>query len=362
MRLICDQLLILGYGLIIGCSVQVNAELVIGLLLALIYLSAVTLIATPYPHWHVLIALSLILCSILIPSCLFFSPLIFYQFDPKKQLGLLLVTFVLLGVIAKQSHLITFVTTDAFLLFGIIGAVYTRYQTRQIEALASRLQQTRDDGVELTLLLQEKNRSLRDKQDDEIYTATLKERNRIAREIHDNVGHLLSRAILMTGAIKLTNETEQLKAPLAHLDESLGEAMTSIRKSVHDLHDDAIDLEKALTELIDGFSFCQVNFSYQLTPFLPKAVKYNVIAIVKEALNNVMKHSQAQMVNISISESAALYQVIISDNGQGKTTADSPDNHGIGLLNMTERVKKLKGSISFYQSNGFSIVIKIPKM
>ena len=50
---------------------------------------------------------------------------------------------------------------------------------------------TRDDSKERNLLLHEKNRSLIEKQDYEIYTATLQERNRIAREIHDNVGHLL---------------------------------------------------------------------------------------------------------------------------------------------------------------------------
>ena len=60
----------------------------------------------------------------------------------------------------------------------------------------------RDDSTEKNLLLEEKNHMLVEKQNYEIYTATLKERNRIAREIHDNVGHLLSRSILITGAAK----------------------------------------------------------------------------------------------------------------------------------------------------------------
>ncbi len=55
---------------------------------------------------------------------------------------------------------------------------------------------------EHTLLLSEKNKALLEKQDYEIYAATLRERNRIAREIHDNVGHVLSRSILMTAACK----------------------------------------------------------------------------------------------------------------------------------------------------------------
>ena len=74
------------------------------------------------------------------------------------------------------------------------------------EELEQEYRKTRDDSKERNLLLQEKNRSLIEKQDYEIYTATLQERNRIAREIHDNVGHLLSRSILIVGAMKIVNE------------------------------------------------------------------------------------------------------------------------------------------------------------
>ena len=62
------------------------------------------------------------------------------------------------------------------------------------------LKRTRDDSRERDLLLSQKNKALLEKQDYEIYNATLKERNRIAREIHDNVGHVLSKFILMLGA------------------------------------------------------------------------------------------------------------------------------------------------------------------
>ena len=88
---------------------------------------------------------------------------------------------------------------------------------------------TRDDSKERNLLLHEKNRSLIEKQDYEIYTATLQERNRIAREIHDNVGHLLSRCILIVGAMKIVNEDEKLSSSIEQLEESLNTAMTSVR-------------------------------------------------------------------------------------------------------------------------------------
>ena len=54
---------------------------------------------------------------------------------------------------------------------------------------------------------------MRQNQDYEIHLATLKERNRIAREIHDNVGHLLSRSLLQTGALQVMNHDKALDAP-----------------------------------------------------------------------------------------------------------------------------------------------------
>ena len=64
-------------------------------------------------------------------------------------------------------------------------------------------------------MLQEKNKNLMEKQDYEIYLATLRERNRIAREIHDNVGHMLSRSILQMGALITIHKEEPLHGQLA---------------------------------------------------------------------------------------------------------------------------------------------------
>ena len=105
-----------------------------------------------------------------------------------------------------------------------------QYQTREYILIEERYRRTRDDGVEKNLLLREKNQSILKNQDYEIYTATLRERNRIAREIHDNVGHMLSRAILMVGAMKAVHGEGDLKGPLGQLNETLNAAMTITTK------------------------------------------------------------------------------------------------------------------------------------
>ena len=72
--------------------------------------------------------------------------------------------------------------------------------------LQAQLHRTRDDSFELESILKDKNKRLLSEQDQQVHLATLAERNRIAREIHDNVGHLLSRAILLLGAITTVNK------------------------------------------------------------------------------------------------------------------------------------------------------------
>ena len=366
MRRVTDQVILIIYGLILGCTIKIDASLVIALLLAISYLAMMTL-ADAKSLWRPLLFTGLFYgFSIIYPLCLLFSPLIAYHLISRQNKLMLGISLLLIIDLSFQSDVISLFPTGTFLAFGLMIAGYAVTQTRQIDKLTSSLQKTRDDSTELTLLLQDKNRSLRDKQDYEIYAATLKERNRIAREIHDNVGHLLSRAILITGAMKMTNQISGLQEPFESLDSSLGEAMDSIRKSVHDLHDDAVDLEKALEEIIADFSFCSVDFSYYLSKTIAREVKYNVIAIVKEALNNVMKHSNANLVQLTVSESEDLYQVMIEDNGTtiSPNTPTNPLNietRGIGLINITERVKKLHGTITFYSQNGFRIYIKLPK-
>ena len=201
---------------------------------------------------------------------------------------------------------------------------------------------------------------------------TLRERNRIAREIHDNVGHVLSRSILMTAACKTINKDESLDPLLGNLEESLNGAMNSIRSSVHDLHDDAVNLEDAIKGLVKDFSFCPVTLTYDMSRQVPREVKYSLISITKEGLSNVMRHSNADSVNILLREHPALYQLCIEDNGT--LGLEIPDIHaetdrnkmenvsgGMGLANILDRVKALGGTVQITQEKGFRIFVTIPK-
>lgn len=248
-------------------------------------------------------------------------------------------------------------------IFLFLLAFRLQNRTEAAECLEQRLMKLRDDSTEKNLLLEEKNRMLAEKQDYEIYAATLKERNRIAREIHDNVGHLLSRSILITGAAKALNASDALSPVLDNLDHSLNQAMTSIRSSVHDLHDESLNLKEAAESLTSDFTFCPVTLHYDMGFEVPREIKYCFISIIKEALSNVARHSNATLVQITMREHPALYQLCIEDNG---TLTESNletllPNRGIGLSNMNDRLKVLNGNLQITIQKGVRLFITIPK-
>ena len=95
---------------------------------------------------------------------------------------------------------------------------------------------------------------------------------------------------------------------------------------------------------------------------LPKEIKYCFISITKEALSNVIKHSNASRVVLLMREHPALYQLCIEDNGtvSGRTSSQSTTS-GIGLVNMQERVWTLNGTFQTMNDRGFKIFVTIPK-
>lgn len=309
--------------------------------------------------------------SLWIPDLLLFFPLLLYQTLSAGLFPLAVVEFPFWGLLAFRFHKFPEFLCPAG-IFGFILAFFLWSHTRQYEILTRNFRQSRDDSEEHALLLSEKNKALLEKQDYEIYAATLRERNRIAREIHDNVGHVLSRSILMTAACKTINKNEALDPLLGNLEESLNGAMNSIRSSVHDLHDDAVNLEDAIKGLVKDFSFCPVTLTYDMSRQVPREVKYSLISITKEGLSNVMRHSNADSVNILLREHPALYQLCIEDNGtlgskipDIQTDADSNKmetvSGGMGLSNIRDRVKALGGTVQITQEKGFRIFVTIPK-
>lgn len=242
-------------------------------------------------------------------------------------------------------------------------AIMLSYFTELLLGYQMKLHSMRDASMEHDMLMEQMNHQLIEKQNAQIYNATLKERNRIAREIHDNVGHMITRSILQVGAIGVINTDEKLKAPIADLKSTLDTAMDSMRKSVHDLYDESVDLRQALAKLKPTDSAFAFSLEYDCEDDVPRDVKYAFIAIAKEAVNNAVKHSNGDEIRIIVREHPAFYQLEIMDNG---TTADErrlsgETGDGIGIKNIKERVAAIGGTMRIKADDGFMIFVTLMK-
>ena len=176
-----------------------------------------------------------------------------------------------------------------------------------------------------------------------VYTATLKERNRIAGEIHDNVGHMITRSLVQMQALKIINRDPAVAGGLDSVSESLDEAMTSIRRSVHALHDESIDLaievSRAASILDDRFDV-EVNTS--IDKAVPTEIAEAITAVVKGSLHEYIQVQQRQTVQIQVVQNNTFYRVRISDDGSsGHDYRDG--SKGMGLSDIRDRVLKLGG-------------------
>ena len=247
------------------------------------------------------------------------------------------------------------ILTSAAIAVTII--IYIRVS--RLEETVKTLTMLRDTVAGKNLQLADQNYKLAEAQDNEIHLATLKERNRIAREIHDNVGHMLTRSLLQSGALIVINKDEQLREPLESLRDTLDSAMTSIRASVHDLHDDSIDLKKVVEDSLKSVEGkFTVSFDCDVSEYLSGNIKLCIIGVIKEGLSNAVKHSNGDSIKLIVREHPAFCQLVMEDNGSCSEIKES----GIGLKNMRDRAAALGGRISFTPSpEGFRIFMSIPK-
>ena len=370
MRTIIIQGILISYSFITVLLIPADTAFVVSFLTTVIYICAGD--ASFLMRWKGALPMLFLAACVFFPMLLIFTPAALYSMLDEERYA----AGALLGALCAFFWLGREPGVFVMLLAGCVFACALLCESKWYDRLSEEFRKTRDDSAELNILLKEKNQSLLKNQDYEVYTATLRERNRIAREIHDNVGHMLSRAILMVGAMKAVDKNEDEKGPLGKLEETLHAAMDSVRESVHDLHDDSVNLKEALESLADGYAFCPVKLTYDMGYVVPREVKYSFIAIVKEALSNTAKHSDATRAEILAREHPGLYQLIIEDNGSvkekgrnsgGMRAEDAQELYremegkGIGIPNMKSRASALGGTFQITKEQGFRIYITVPK-
>lgn len=292
--------------------------------------------------------------SLIHPAFLLGIPLILYDlFFSRNQI-------ILLG--ALVSCLINYQSYPFqinFFIFNLIGITYIlKYKSVQYKNLHEEYIRKRDELMEMSLNLKKKIYALVDREDFQVKLATLNERNRIAHEIHDSIGHLLTSSIIQLGAIQAITKEEVTKTMVNNVKNTLDEGMNSIRNSIHNIHEDSVDLYVQIKSILSTFNFCEITLNYEIEMDLDIKIKYACIAIIKEALANVIKHSSATKVTISLYEHPKLIQLIIMDNGLKKV---KKEDNGMGIQGIRDRVNSLGGFINIDDSGGFKIFISFMK-
>lgn len=243
-------------------------------------------------------------------------------------------------------------TTRTLLLTAILSVAATllSLRTAQLEREQERMRRTRDKLQERALALEARNRDLADRQDYEVELATLAERARIAREIHDNVGHQLTRASLQTEALRVVHANEPgVAADFADVKYTVDEALQLVRASVHALNDNATNLSVQLERIVEGArsdSGPQIELEV-LAEHAPANVANCFAAVLREALSNAMRHAHAKTITVRCMEHPSFYQLIVTDDGADATPASSSNvAEGMGLVSMRERVEALGGTFT----------------
>lgn len=188
--------------------------------------------------------------------------------------------------------------------------------------------------------------------------ATLQERNRIAREIHDSLGHALTGLNLqLEGALKLwQTNPPQAQNFLAEAKRLGSAALQAVRQSVSTLRSDPLQnqpLEAAIAQLVQEFQrttgvkpVCEIERSRPLPP----EVNATVYRIVQESLTNICKYAAATTVLIQLRTTSTKLLLIIQDNGKGFQTAKNKT--GFGIQGMRERTTALGGQFKLESQLG----------
>lgn len=186
------------------------------------------------------------------------------------------------------------------------------------------------------------------------------ERSRLAKDLHDGLGGLLSGVKLQLGAMKgnliLSEEHGRtFNKALVKLDESISE----MRRVAHNMMPEALmklGLEQALQDYCDGLSESQpftINCEFHaLENRMPASTEIVVYRIVQELLNNAVKHSGATTILAQVIRQGDNLSITVEDNGKGFDISKTDITKGAGLANVKARVDYLKGQMDIQSAPG----------
>jgi signal transduction histidine kinase len=194
-----------------------------------------------------------------------------------------------------------------------------------------------------------------------------RERRRIARELHDDIGQQLTLVGLELGKLGAECDSE-IKTRLDKLSDRVGEISTTTHElsvALHPSYLEHLGLAHALSRLcqeLDQSRSLSVNVIQEGVPDrLPSDISLCLYRVAQEALQNVAKHSHARTVTVRLSANRGRLLLVVADDGRG-FDCHQEQTSGLGLTSMRERVRSVGGKIEIVSASmhGTNIEVEIP--
>ncbi|MFT9008691.1 MAG: histidine kinase [Bifidobacterium sp.] len=256
--------------------------------------------------------------------------------------------------------------------------IFSGFALTLIPRMRRRALLSQDEAREIRRRMRNEAYDAEDERRNAMREATLAERTRIAREIHDGVGHLLTRGIMQshTSQVVASMTGDETNAQgFRAIKDTFAEAMNAVRQTVHDLDDSGNDFAlqigsaaKVLQSVAQGPEVTLENEIQQA----PAPVTRCLAMTVRESLNNVLRHSDARHVEIVLRDMPALWQLVVQDDGsvrqdEARNGSVGPrqavrDIRGMGLADIESRARELGGNaLCGPNARGWRVFVSLPK-
>ncbi len=212
------------------------------------------------------------------------------------------------------------------------------------------------------------------KHQEELLHATIltqeKERNRIARDLHDEIGSKLNVIFLNVCRLKKHGEKdEEIKLITDEVETVIHTTIDSIRFISHELLPPTLEefgLIETIRELQHSYSLVgdiQVDFTTleNMLPIENPLIELNLFRIIQELINNSIKHGKATEIDIDLYSKEALIKLTYQDNGIGFDSTNTTHKKGLGLKNIESRLRIINATYQLNSSaeNGTTVTIEL---
>ena len=212
------------------------------------------------------------------------------------------------------------------------------------------------------------NRALQAARQELAVLAVAEERNRIARDLHDTLGHSLSVIALKSELARriLPDDPVRAASEMADVERVSREALASVRETVSGYRQPSLAIELAGARA--ALTAAGISASVEPAPDgLPRDVDTVLGWAVREGVTNVLRHSEASNARIRVLSDGAFRAVEVTDDGRGRPDAPpaaGPPRPGVGLAGLRERAARLGGSVDAgpLPDRGFRLVVAVPLM